>query len=142
MTLVDMKKTLKIFVLYFLINYSCTAQQMVQIPKDAYKLKINQKQFMDKNLNKLLKEIKPEIKMVDGTLNSPDYFTFKFVNYTDYIAGKKSGKKYISIYVYVKEKIDWKKENRPEGKEYLWTNDDVAKYGNYTVVWIRVIGND
>lgn len=137
-----MKNTFRIFALLFLLtNYSCRSQQLVQKPTDAYKLKQNEQQFFNKPLINLLKEIKPEIKMVDGTLNSPDYFTFKFVTHDEYIKGKKE-KKYISIYVYVKEPINWKSENRLEGKRFVWTKEDVSKYGNYTVVWIRVIGND
>ncbi len=137
-----MKNTFRIFVLLFLLtNYNCISQQLVQTTNDAYKLKQNEQKFLNKPLKNLLNEIKPEIKMVDGTLNSPDYFTFKFVTHDEYIKGKKE-KKYISIYVYVKEPINWKSENRLEGKRFVWTKEDVNKYGNYTVVWIRVIGND
>jgi len=138
-----MKNSIRIIALLFLLtHYSCMAQQLVQKPIDVYKLKENEQQFINKPLKNLLKEVKPEIKMVDGTLNSPDYFTFKFVNHDEYLKGKKQEKKYISIYVYVKEPINWKNENRPEGKRFVWTKEDLNKYGNYTVVWIRVIGKD
>lgn len=138
-----MKNTFKLFVLLFLlINYSCKAQQLVQTPSDAYKLKQNEQQFINKPLKNLLNEIKPEIKMADGTLNSPDYFTFKFVNYNDYLKGHNNNKKYIRIYVFVKEPINWDSENRPEDKKFVWTKKDVKKYANYTIVQIRVSGND
>lgn len=137
-----MKKIIKLFALLFLlINYSCKAQQLVQTPYDAFKLKQNEQQFINKPLKNLLNEIKPEIKMVDGTLNAPDYFTFKFVSYDDYVKGN-NNKKYISIYVYVKEPINWDSENRPEDKKFVWTKKDAKKYANYTIVRIRVIGND
>lgn len=138
-----MKNTFRIFALLFLLtNYSCKSQQLVQIPIDAHKLKQNEQQYFNKPLSNLLKEIKPEIKMADGTLDATDYFTFKFVTYDEYKKGVEEGKKYTSIYVYVKERINWKRENRPKDKEFVWTKEDAEKYDNYTVVWMRVIGND
>ena len=74
-----MKNTLKIFILLFiLINNSCK-QLMVQTTKDAYKLKINEQQFINKPLKNLLKEIKPEIKTA-GASNEEGYqfFSFRF----------------------------------------------------------------
>ncbi|MCD0476175.1 hypothetical protein LPB87_17415 [Flavobacterium sp. EDS] len=45
----------------------------------------------------------------------------------------------VSLFVYVKTPIDWKYEERPKGKELMWTKEDVEKYGNLTVVAIKVI---
>lgn len=138
-----MKNVLKIIAILFLfINFSCKAQQMVLTQKDAHKLKENEQQFINKPLKDLLKEIKPQIKMVDGTLNSPDYFTFKFVTHDEYKLGIRQEKNYTSIYVYVKESINWQREKRPKGEEYVWTKEDVKKYGDFTVLWLRVIGKD
>ena len=75
-----MKNTIKTFaILFLLINYSCKAQQLVQTPNDAYKLKTNEQQFLNKPLKNLLKEIKPEIKFVLGTVDYPSYFSFRFI---------------------------------------------------------------
>ena len=43
------------------------------------------------------------------------------------------------MYVYLKENIDWDFEKRPKGKEYIWTKIDEEKYGNLTVIHIKVI---
>ncbi|PTT04311.1 hypothetical protein DBR27_09600, partial [Flavobacterium sp. HMWF030] len=62
-----MKSILKTFaILFLLVNTSCKAQQMVQTTKDVYKLKELQQQFFNKPLEKVLQEIKPEIKMGYG----------------------------------------------------------------------------
>lgn len=74
-----MNYTLKIFaILLFIINTSCKAQQMVQTPAETYKLKVNEQQFINKPLKNLLKEIKPEIKLVTGTVDYPSFFFFLF----------------------------------------------------------------
>lgn len=137
-----MKNTLKIFVaLFFLTIYSCKAQQMVQTPNDAHKLKTNEQQFINKPLKNLLKEIKPEIKTAFGTLGDPSYFSFWFIDSAE-IKRRPIENNSLGLYVYVKEPIDWEFEKRPKGKEYLWTKEDVEKYGNLTVIRIKVIGND
>jgi hypothetical protein len=136
-----MKNTLKIFALLFiLLNNSCKAQQMVQTTKDVYKLKINEQQFINRPLKDLLKELKPEIKMADATRDNPDYFSFKFINPAEFEKGKALGKNFIRVYVYVKEPIDWSYEKRPKGKELIWTKEDIEKYGNLTVIRIKVSG--
>ncbi len=134
-----MKSTLKILaILFILANYSCTAQQMVQTPEDTYKLKTNEQQFINKPLKNLLKEVKPEIKTVVATLDYPSYFAFKFISPKE-INRKVIGRKLISFYVYVKEPFEWDFNNRPKGKEYSWTKEDVEKYGNLTIIRIKVI---
>ena len=137
-----MKNTLKIFVILFLLmNYSCKAQQMVQTPNDAHKLKINEQQFLNKPLKYLLNEIKPEIKTAFGTLDFPSYFSFRFID-SEEIRRRPVENNSLGLYVYVKEPIEWDFDKRPKGKEFLWTKEDVEKYGNLTVIRIRVIGKD
>jgi hypothetical protein len=138
-----MKNTFKIIaILFLLINNSCKAQQMVQTPNDAYKLKINEQQFINKPLKNLLKEIKPEIKTVLGTIDNPSYFSFRFINVEEFKSGRAISKNHLGLYVYVKEPLDWDFTKRAKGKEYLWTKEDVEKYGNLTVIRIKVIGKD
>lgn len=133
-----MKNVFKIFTIFLLLlNYSCTAQQMVQTPDDAYKLKSNEQQFINKPLKNLLKEVKPEIKTGFGE-DYPSFFTFKFFS-PEEINREVIGRKHISFYVYVKEIIDWNPNRRPKGKEYIWTKEDLLKYGDLTVIRIKVI---
>lgn len=136
-----MKNTIKIFaVLLFIINSSCKAQQMVQVPNDVYKLKTNEQQFINKPLKDLLKEIKPEIKLVMGTVDYPSYFSFRFISREE--LNKKPSGSTIGLYIYVKEPLDWHFDQRPKGKEYQWTKEDVEKYGNLTVIRIKVVGKE
>ena len=137
-----MKNTIKIIaVILFLINTSCKAQQMVQTPADAYKLKTNEQSFINKPLKDLLKEIKPEIKLVLGTVDYPSYFAFRFISREE-LNKKPSDGSTIGLYVYVKEPLDWHFDQRPKGSEYQWTKEDVEKYGNLTVIRIKVIGKE
>lgn len=133
-------KTLAI--LFLLVHSSCKAQQMVQTPNDAHKLKINEQQFLNKSLKYLLSEIKPEIKTAFGTLDFPSYFSFRFIDAEEFKSGRAVGKNHLGLYVYVKEPIDWDFNKRQKGKELMWTKEDVEKYGNLTVIRIKVIGND
>lgn len=138
-----MKNILKTFaILFLLINTSCRAQQMVQTPKDIYKLKANEQQFLNKPLKNLLKEIAPEIKTAYGTLDYPSYFSFRFLS-PDEIEHKPSSSSILGLYVYVKEDVkEWSHGTRPKEKEFVWTKEDAEKYGNFTVIRIRVSGKD
>jgi hypothetical protein len=120
------------------MNYGCKAQQMVQTPNDMYLLKTNEQKFINKPIKDLLKEIKPEIKTVLGTVDNPSYFAFKFISVEE-LNHKVIGRKLISFYVYVKEPLDWDFNKRTKGKEYLWTKEDLEKYGNLTVIRIKVV---
>jgi len=135
-----MKNTIKLFaILIFITTTSCKAQQMVQVPNDAYKLKTNEQQFINKPLKNLLKEIKPEIKFVLGTVDYPSYFSFRFITREE--LNRKDGGA-LALYVYVKEPLDWKFDERPKDMAYQWTKDDLEKYGGLTVIRIKVIGKD
>ncbi|SHF98155.1 hypothetical protein SAMN05444396_103238 [Flavobacterium segetis] len=137
-----MKNIIKtLAILFLLVHSSCKAQQMVQTPNDAHKLKINEQQFLNKPLKYLLNEIKPEIKTAFGTLDFPSYFSFRFID-SEEIRRRPVENNSLGLYVYVKEPIEWDFDKRPKGKEFLWTKEDVEKYGNFTVIRIRVIGKD
>ncbi len=135
-----MKKTVKIFALVFLlINCSCKAQ-MVQTTKDVYLLKTNAQQFINKPLKDLLKEIKPQIITGSGSNEEGyQYFSFRFRTMEDWKKNQGNWEDRVSLYVYVKEPIDWKWEKRPKGKESIWTKEDAAKYADLIVVRIKVI---
>lgn len=137
-----MKNILKTFVLICVfMNFSCKAQQMVQTTKDVYKLKANEQQFVNKPLRNLLKEIKPEIKNADGNNEEGhSFFGFRFRTLEQRIKNEGNKEDRVSLYVYVKEMpIDWDFDKRPKGKEYQWTKEDIEKYGNLTVIRIKVI---
>ena len=137
-----MKNIIKtLAILFLLVHSSCKAQQMVQTPNDAHKLKINEQQFLNKPLKYLLNEIKPEIKTAFGTVDFPSYFSFRFID-SEEIRRRPVENNSLGLYVYVKEPIEWDFDKRPKGKEFLWTKEDVEKYGNFTVIRIRVIGKD
>lgn len=137
-----MKNILKTSALVFLfLTVSCNAQQMVLTTKDAFKLKENQQQFINKPLKYLLKEIKPEIKSAYGANEEGhSFFGFRFRTLEQRKKNEGSKEDRVSLYVYVKEApIDWDFDKRPKGKEYEWTKEDIEKYGNLTVIRIKVI---
>jgi hypothetical protein len=136
-----MKNILRTFALLFiLLNHSCSAQQMVQTTKDVYLLKTSEEQFINKPLKNLLKEIKPAIKTA-GASNEEghQFFSFRFRTLEQHKKNEGSYEDRVSLYVYVKDPIDWKWEKRPRGKELEWTKEDIDKYGNLIVVRIKVI---
>lgn len=136
-----MKNTFKIFaILLFVINTSCKAQQMVQTSAEAYKIKANEQQFINKPLKDLLKEIKPEIKLVTGTVDYPPYFSFYFITREE--LSKKPDGSTMRLYVYIKEPLDWNFDKRPKATAYNWTKEDLEKYGDLTVVRIKVSGKE
>nr|WP_315155422.1 hypothetical protein [uncultured Flavobacterium sp.] len=138
-----MKNTLKILaILLFVINNNCKAQQMVQTTKDLYILKINEQQFINKPLKDLLKEIKPEIKTAVGTNDNPFFFSFRFTTLEQQKKDEGSKEDRVSLYVYFNKPFDWVFEKRPRGKEIEWTQEDIEKYGNLTVIRIKVIGKN
>jgi hypothetical protein len=133
------KNILKTFVTFlFFINSSCQAQQMVQTTKDIYKLKENEQQFINKPLKNLLKEIKPEIKTATGITDNPFFFSFKFRTLEQQNSNMGDYDDKVALYVYVKELFDWNYEKRPKGNELKWTKEELEKYGNLTVIKIKV----
>lgn len=124
----------------FMINYSCTAQQLVQTTIDVQKLKINEQQFISKPLKFLLREIKPEIKSAVVTNEEGySYFRFKFLTIENQKQNIGSREDKVSLYVYVNGQTEWDYEKRPKGQEYWWTKEDIQKYENLIVQRIKVI---
>jgi hypothetical protein len=138
-----MKNVIRILVILLVtITTSCKAQQMVQTTADVYKLQLNEQQFINKPLKILLKEIKPQIKTADATNDNPYYFSFKFRTLEQRRNNEGSIQDKVSLYVYVNNPIDWKYEQRPKGRELDWTSSEIEKYGDLTVIRIKVIGKD
>ena len=139
----NMKNTLKITaILFLLLNFSCKAQQLIQTTKDVHQLRINNQQFINRPLRELLREIKPQIKAAWGNNEGGNqFFSFKFID-QDEIKRRSIKDNFVGLYVYVKENLNWDFGKRVRGKEYLWTKEDIEKYGDLTVIRIKVIGKD
>jgi len=125
---------------------SCFSQQLVKKQSDLRLLIDQQERFINKPLKELLKEIKPPIKFAFGTdakdHGMPANITFKFVTHQEYLILKEVNKFPLTLIIYVKEeKIDWYDLSK-RTKETItsWTADDLRKYGDLTVIRIRVYG--
>ena len=137
-----MKSFLLTFSLFLtLLSSGCQAQQLVKTIKDVYLLKNNEQRFLNKPLKNVLKELKPKIKSGYASNDNPFFFRFKFITHEQQKMQKSdtSWEDQVSLYVYVKNPIDWKWENRPESIGLAWTKEDAAKYGELIVVRIKVI---
>jgi len=111
----------------------------------AKKLKMNKQQFINKPLKILLSEIKPKIKNASGdpSVNwkvRPGFFRFQFVMQQQNDSLKAVGKMPVTILVYVKENFDWDFKKREKRNEFSWTKKDEEKYGNLTVIGLRIYG--
>lgn len=143
-----MKQLKNIIIISLLLaTTSCYSQQMMTTVSDAQKIKVNEKLFIDKPLKSLLKEIKPEIKMAYGDPSKNiqskiGYFRFTFVDSKQYDSLRIKGKTPVTMIVYVKEYFDWDFQRRSTGKQFNWTNRDEEKYGNLTIVGMRVYGEN
>jgi len=148
MVQIKMKQIIRIFVLLLFCSASlfCRAQQLVQTTNDVYKLVENKQEFIGKPLSNLLAQIKPPIKRVAAMAGgeAPSCFLFWFLSDSEFHArGKVTEKPSIRIYVQVTESnFDWDPLKRPKGHRLDWTKEDEEKYGNLTVVDIRVTGSN
>lgn len=141
-----MKILFKILLSFFLVvtAISCKAQ-LVQTTNDVKKLIENKTVFIGKPLKVLLKEVKPEIKMaigMPGGGTSPNYFRFLFVNYKSYLTYKNENKTPLTVKVFLKEPFSLKNETSSSDLKYHWTDADIKKYGDLTVVGIDIYGEN
>jgi hypothetical protein len=141
------KNKILITFLITIFSFNCYSQQLMKTIDDAYKIKENQEQFINKPLKVLLKEIKPPIKRVTASpsnnfQSSVGYFVFKFVDAKQNDSLRSKNKIPVTIVVYVKEYFDWDYHKRTKNKETVWTSADMRKYENLTIVGFRVYGND
>lgn len=114
---------------------------------DAKKLKANEQLFVEKPLKDLLKEIKPEIKMVNANPSENNttrlgYLIFRFVDIQTFDSLRSKGKYPLQITVFVKEPFIWDIQSRPEKIKFTWTKEDFERLKNLTVVGIRVFGEN
>jgi len=114
---------------------------------DVQNIKKNEKQFINQPLKDLIKEIKPQIKRVTANpsiniQSSVGYFIFNFVDSKQKDSLNAKRKIPVTIVAYVKEYFDWDFHKRQKGKEFIWTKEDLEKYGDLTVVAIRAYGEE
>lgn len=116
---------------------------MVLTASDIKKLKENEPRFIDKPFSKLLKEIKPAIRMVSAQSHRPDgmpgYIILRFIAADEYYRAK-NGNDYFKITVFIKENFDWDRSLMKPHEIYDWTKEDEKKYGGLTVVDFWVSG--
>lgn len=131
-----MKMIITLYIIVFAsqLGYS---QQLVQNISDFYRLKENEAIFINKPLKDLLKEIRPEIKIVIP-YNDPPVFDFRFIT-SEQLSKDENSPENIALFIYVKDIIHWKWENRPKDKETNWTKEDVEKYGDMIVTRISIV---
>ena len=130
------KEIINVFhIVLLLYCWKVNSQQLVQKIGDVNRLKENEAVFINKPLKDLLKEIKPEIK-VAFAYNDPPLFDFRFI--TSEQRRKKEGNR-VSLFIYVESVIDWRWDQRPIGKETVWSNVDAKKYGNLIVTHISIV---
>ena len=126
-----------------LLAISCSAQIMGTL-KEAKKLKENETKFIGKPLKKLLKDIKPEIRMASAQSNRPDHqpsvMFFKFVDDKEYYKNENKGS-FTTIIVYIKENFDWDSLRNTKIQKYTWTKEDEKIFGNLTIIGIGVLGD-
>lgn len=130
-----------------LVSSNCYSQPMMKTVNDAQIIKTNEGQFINKPLQDLLKEIKPQIKRVTASpskniQSSVGYLLFNFVDSKQKDSLRAKQKTPVTIVVYVKEYFEWDFQKRPKGKETVWTQEDAKRYGNLTIVGFRVYGDD
>jgi hypothetical protein len=138
-----MKQSFKIltFVILFIASASCYAQQMVRKTSDAKKLEINKSEFIGKPLKNLLKEIGPTIATAlgsPGSTEQPSFFNFYFSQKKEYDNYRKQNKFPLTIKVYVKENFEWNKRGKTREDWLNWTKEDEERYGNLTILDIKV----
>ena len=138
-----MKILLKIFTIVFLlaITTSCHSQKIVQKTSDAKKLESNKSQFIGRPLKDLLKEIKPKIETAlgsPGTSEQAGFFNFYFTPKAEYDKYRAENKFPLTIKVYIKESFDWNRKEKTKDDWLNWTKEDEEKYGNLTIVDIKV----
>lgn len=128
-----------ILLLITIFLYNCKGVPMVQTTKEIKELKINESKFVNKPLKHLLKEIGPQIKTGIGINEDQFFFSFRFTTLEQQKLNQGRLDDKVSLYVYVKERIDWQGEKSPKGNESVWTKEDAKKYGDLIVVRIKVI---
>ncbi len=126
-----------------LLTVACQAQIMSTL-KDAKKLKENETKFIGKPLKKLLREIKPEIRMASAQSNRPDHqpsvMFFKFVDDKEYYKNENK-RSFTTIIVYIKENFDWDVLRNTKIQKYTWSKEDEKIFGNLTIIGLGVLGD-
>lgn len=140
-----MKKIIPI--LFLLISTShIKAQKLVSNLSDMHKIKENEAMFINKPLSNLLSEIQPEIKKVIGSpklQNGTAYNILIMYFITEKEKNKLEfhGKPVLKLMIYVKEDFKWNVLERNSQSKIEWSEEDLIKYGNLTVIKISILND-
>jgi hypothetical protein len=140
-----MKKIIPI--LFLLISTShIKAQKLVSNLSDMHKIKENEAMFINKPLSNLLSEIQPEIKKVIGSpklQNGTAYniLIMYFITEKEKNKLEFQGKPILKLMIYVKEDFKWNVLERNSQSKIEWSEEDLIKYGNLTVVKISILND-
>ena len=109
---------------------------------DAHKIESHKQKFIGKPLIYLLREIRPQIKMVtirESSIHGLGAFIFKFVDSNEIKSYNKAKKYPIRITVFVAGKVK-NKTNQSLYEKEKWSKEDERIYGNLTIVNVAVFG--
>lgn len=143
-------KKMSLFLLLQFLLLNLYAQTKIESLSTLNELTKDSAYYEGHSLSKLLKNIGPTILKVTGapSYNHDDEVNFLFFCFVDmdtYKKRKSENKQPLCIRVQVKEKFVWDVLNRDKRLNepyWLWTEGDLIKYGNLTVLKFSVYGDD
>lgn len=118
---------------------------MVQTTNDLFLICQNDGEFSGKPLKNLLDQIEPPIGMAfaeGGWIERVPRFDLFFMSKQQYDSCRNKGQIPLRLTVYTKEFFKWDYSDRKSytASPWEWTKDDIVRYGNLTVTFIRVSG--
>ena len=141
-----MKKIILILFIQVIFTNVLNAQKLVSNLNELHKIKENETMFINKPLSNLLGEIQPGIKKVIGSPKSQNGIAYNIL--IMYFIGEKEknklefiGKPVLKLMIYVKEDFKWNVLERNSQNKIEWSEDDLNKYGNLTVIKISVLND-
>ncbi|MBZ4187677.1 hypothetical protein [Niabella beijingensis] len=136
-----MKKELFFLLAFILLSASCSTKVAKSID-DLPLIVKNQKKYVHHPLSKLLKDIKPEIKlfMTNESADQPvgGRISFFFVDYKHFVELGRAKVKQAVLRVDVLGKIAINDEKLPKEERFLWTREYFEKNKNLIVTRVAV----
>ena len=129
-----------------LFTTSCFSKKIVQSIVDVKKLEIEQRKFIGKPLILLLKEFRPNIRLVYGNPENNSYHTGATAVFLTFVTKEEFDKQYVNGKKPAVIRIDFEvetKNNRkpfPKGGIVNWTKIESDEYGDMIIRRIRVTG--
>ncbi len=123
------------------IMFSSCYSQLVKTKNDIMLIEQNKETFLNKPLQVLLNEIKPEIKLFFAEKGNPGgqlgYISFYFVDYDTFLSYKGKNKKLKRVNVTLDGKVVSNNDSLPVNKRFLWT--DYYREGNKDLIVRHII---